>query len=126
MIFDVRPVNLAGADYAATQTDNLDAHDSYNPVKGHIGVAIIPAVLALAGQAGDIGDDDALALITLGYEIAGRAGLSLYTTVSDYHTSGAWNALGVAVVVARMRAGRARSSFARRSASPNITGREAR
>jgi len=104
MIFDGRQVSLAGAAYAAaTQTDNLDAHDGYNPVKGHIGVAVIPAMLALAEQAGEIAGDDALALITLGYEIAGRAGLALHATVSDYHTSGAWNALGVAAVAARMR-----------------------
>ena len=52
MLFDGREVSLAGAAYAAaTQTDNLDAHDGYNPVKGHIGVAIIPALLALAEQA---------------------------------------------------------------------------
>merc|ERR1712185_212715 len=52
MLFDGRQVSLAGAAYAAaTQTDNLDAHDGYNPVKGHIGVAVIPAMLALAEQA---------------------------------------------------------------------------
>ena len=104
MIFDGRPVSLAGAAYAAaTQTDNLDAHDGYNPVKGHIGVAVIPAMLALAEQAEEVTGNDALALVTLGYEIAGRAGLALHATVSDYHTSGAWNALGVAAVAARMR-----------------------
>jgi len=104
MLFDGRPVSLAGAAYAAaTQTDNLDAHDGYNPVKGHIGVAIIPALLALAEQTDDIAGDMALTLITLGYEIAGRAGLALHATACDYHTSGAWNALGVAAVAARMR-----------------------
>ena len=103
MLFDGRRVSLAGAAYAAaTQTDNLDAHDGYNPVKGHIGVAIIPALLALAEQH-DVSGEEALALITIGYEIAGRAGESLHATVSDYHTSGAWNALGVAAVAARMR-----------------------
>jgi len=104
MLFDGRRVSLAGAAYAAaTQTDNLDAHDGYNPVKGHIGVAVIPALLALAEQAEPISGDEALALITLGYEIAGRAGLALHATVSDYHTSGAWNALGVAALAARIR-----------------------
>ncbi len=104
MLFDGRRVSLAGAAYAAaTQTDNLDAHDGYNPVKGHIGVTIIPALLALVEQADDIAGDMALTLITLGYEIAGRAGLALHATACDYHTSGAWNALGVAAVAARMR-----------------------
>jgi 2-methylcitrate dehydratase PrpD len=37
----------------------------------------------------------------IGYETAGRAGIALHATVSDYHTSGAWNALGVAAMAAR-------------------------
>ena len=111
MLFDGRHVSLAGAAYAAaTQTDNLDAHDGYNPVKGHIGVAVIPALLTLAEQAAPISGDEALTLITLGYEIAGRAGLALHATVSDYHTSGAWNALGVAALAARVR-GMSRAQF---------------
>ena len=104
MLFDGREVSLAGVAYAAaTQTDNLDAHDGYNPVKGHIGVAIIPALLALAEQAEPMSGAEMLMLVTLGYEIAGRAGLALHATVSDYHTSGAWNALGVAAMASRMR-----------------------
>jgi 2-methylcitrate dehydratase PrpD len=104
MLFDGREASLAGAAYAAaTQTDNLDAHDGYNPVKGHIGVAIIPALLALAEQAKPMSGAEALMLVTLGYEIAGRAGLALHATVSDYHTSGAWNALGVAAMASRLR-----------------------
>ena len=90
MLFDGREASLAGAAYAAaTQTDNLDAHDGYNPVKGHIGVAIIPALLALAEQAKPMSGAEALMLVTLGYEIAGRAGLALHASVSDYHTFGA-------------------------------------
>ncbi len=104
MLFDGREVSLAGAAYAAaTQTDNLDAHDGYNPVKGHIDVAVIPALLALAEQAEPMSGAEALMLVTLGYEIAGRAGLALHATVSDYHTSGAWNALGVAAMASRLR-----------------------
>ena len=104
MLFDGREASLAGAAYAAaTQTDNLDAHDGYNPVKGHIGVAIVPALLALAEQAEPMSGAEALMLVTLGYEIAGRAGLALHATVSDYHTSGAWNALGVAAMASRLR-----------------------
>ena len=104
MLFDGREASLAGAAYAAaTQTDNLDAHDGYNPVKGHIGVAVIPALLALAEQAEPMSGAEALMLVTLGYEIAGRAGLALHATVSDYHTSGAWNALGVAAMASRLR-----------------------
>lgn len=104
MLFDGRSVSLAGAAYAgATQTDNLDAHDGFNPVKGHIGVAIVPALAALAEQRPDLSGSQALMALITGYEIAGRAGLALHATVSDYHTSGAWNALGVAAMAARLR-----------------------
>ncbi len=104
MLFDGRRASLAGSAYAtATQTDNLDAHDGFNPVKGHIGVAVVPALAALAERSPELAGPDALAALIIGYEIAGRAGLSLHATVTDYHTSGAWNALGVAAMAARLR-----------------------
>ncbi|MEX0365570.1 MAG: MmgE/PrpD family protein [Ruegeria sp.] len=104
MMFDGRQVSMAGAAYAAaTQTDNLDGHDGYNPTKGHIGVVVIPALAVLAGHCKDLTGPEALAAITVGYEVAGRAGLALHATVSDYHTSGAWNALGVVAMAARLR-----------------------
>ena len=102
MLFDGRRVSMAGAAFAAaTQTDNLDGHDGYSPTKGHIGVAVIPALAALAEAAPDLEGPEALAAIVIGYEIAGRAGIALHATVSDYHTSGAWNALGVAAMASR-------------------------
>ena len=104
MMFDGRKVSVAGAAYAAaTQTDNLDGHDGYNPSKGHIGVVVVPALAALAETIDDFSGPEALATIIIGYEIAGRAGISLHDTVNDYHTSGAWNALGVVAMAARMR-----------------------
>jgi len=105
MMFDGRRVSMAGAAYAAaTQTDNLDGHDGYNPTKGHIGVVVLPALAALAQQCPDLTGPEALAAVITGYEVAGRAGLSLHASVSDYHTSGAWNALGVVAMAARLRA----------------------
>ncbi|KUJ76488.1 2-methylcitrate dehydratase [Ruegeria marisrubri] len=104
MLFDGRQVSLAGAAYAAaTQTDNLDGHDGYNPTKGHIGVVVVPALAVLAQHCPDLTGPEALAAVIVGYEIAGRAGIALHATVSDYHTSGAWNALGVAAMAARLR-----------------------
>ena len=104
MMFDGRRVSMAGAAYAAaTQIDNLDGHDGYNPTKGHIGVVVTPALAALAENRPDLSGMEALAATAAGYEIAGRAAISLHATVSDYHTSGAWNALGVAAIAARLR-----------------------
>ena len=104
MAFDGRPVSMAGAAFAgATQIDNLDGHDGYQPTKGHIGVVVLPALIALAEHCPDLTGPDALATVITGYEIAGRAGLSLHASVIDYHTSGAWNALGVVAMAARLR-----------------------
>ncbi|ANT53884.1 MmgE/PrpD family protein [Mesorhizobium amorphae CCNWGS0123] len=104
MLFDGRRVSIAGAAYAAaTQIDNLDGHDGYSPTKGHIGVVVVPALAALAESRPDLTGPEALAALIVGYEVAGRAGIALHATVSDYHTSGAWNALGVAAVAARLR-----------------------
>lgn len=104
MLFDGRTVSMAGAAYAAaTQTDNLDGHDGYNPTKGHIGVVVLPALAALAEHCPNLTGPEALAAVVAGYEVAGRAGLSLHASVSDYHTSGAWNALGVVAMAARLR-----------------------
>ena len=43
-------------------------------------------------------DGERLAALVIGYEIAGRAAIALHATVTDYHTSGAWNGLGVAAL----------------------------
>ncbi len=104
LLFDGRTASIPGAAFAAaSQTDNLDAHDGFNPVKGHIGVALVPALAAVAERMPNLKGEDALAALVIGYEIAGRAGLALHGTVRDYHTSGAWNALGVAAMAARLR-----------------------
>ncbi len=103
MLFDGRKVSLPGAAWAlATQIDNLDGHDGFNPVKGHIGVAVIPALFAFAERHPDMTGPEALRALAMSYEIAARAGLALHGTVSDYHTSGAWNALGVAALGCHM------------------------
>lgn len=102
LLFDGRPASPAGAVFAAaSQIDNLDGHDGYNPTKGHIGVVAVPTLAALAERV-DLSGPQALAALVVGYEIAGRAGIALHASVSDYHTSGAWNALGVAAMAARL------------------------
>ena len=109
MLFDGRSVSLAGAVYAAaTQTDNLDGHDGFNPAKGHVGVAVVPALAARSGALPDLTCPAALAALGVGGEVASRAGIALHGTVADYHTSGAWNALGVAAMAVRLRGGDAK------------------
>ena len=104
LLFDGRTTSIVGASFAAaTQIDNLDAHDGYNPTKGHIGCAVVPALCAFAEGMPDLSARDALTALAMSYEVAARAAIALHATVDDYHTSGAWNALGVAALGCRLR-----------------------
>lgn len=108
LLFDGRRASAAGAAFAgATTIDSFDAHDGHALTKGHAGVAILPALFAIADAEGLLEDKglDGEALLTglvLGYEIATRAGIALHASACDYHTSGAWNALGCTAVAARL------------------------
>ncbi len=103
IIFDGRTASPAGAAYAGASTiDSFDAHDGHALTKGHAGVAILPALLAVADSGVAVDGRNFLTSLVLGYEISTRAGIALHASVSDYHTSGAWNALGCAAVAARL------------------------
>lgn len=100
---DGRAVSPLGAALANGMTiDSLDIHDGERLVKGHASVAIIPAALATLSQgAGTVTGRELLTTLVVGWEVALRAGRALHATACDYHTSGAWSALGCAAVTAR-------------------------
>lgn len=101
---DGREVSPVGAALAHGMTiDALDIHDNFNQAKGHAGVAVVPATLATLRLKPDakISGWELLTTLAVGYEVALRAGLALHATACDYHTSGAWNALGCAAIAAR-------------------------
>ncbi|MBT8206894.1 MAG: MmgE/PrpD family protein, partial [Acidimicrobiia bacterium] len=103
MLFDGREVSPAGAALASGMTiDSIDAHDGNNLTKGHTGCHQVAAILAFtqAEQKDDAGEF--LASLIVGYEIATRAGIALHQTACDYHTSGAWGAVGAAALGARV------------------------
>jgi len=102
MLFDGRPASPTGAAFAgASSIDAFDAHDGHSLTKGHAGAALLPALLALTDSE-TIGEGRAfMTSLVLGYEIAIRSGIALHASVADYHTSGAWNAIGCAAMAAR-------------------------
>jgi len=107
ILFNNAVVSPTGAAMAgAFSIDSIDAHDGNSAVKGHAGSAILPALVAvtegLKGRGIDFSGQDFLTAMAIGYEIAYRAGLALHATVPDYHTSGAWTAVGIAVMCARI------------------------
>lgn len=101
LLLDGRRVGVPGAVLAHGMTiDAMDVHDGYRPAKGHAGVNVFPAALALGEKLGWSGEAFLTALV-VGYEVALRAGVVLHASGCDYHTSGAWGALGAAAVTAR-------------------------
>ena len=101
--FDGRELSPPGAALANGMTiDALDIHDGYNLTKGHAGAALVPAAFAtLSLDDRPASGEELLATLVVGYEIALRAGVALHNTACDYHTSGAWNALGCAAIAGR-------------------------
>jgi 2-methylcitrate dehydratase PrpD len=101
---DGREVSPPGAALANGMTiDALDIHDGHPLVKGHAGAAIIPALFAAISikDRQRVSGQELFTTLVIGYEVALRAGIALHATACDYHTSGAWNALGCAAVTAR-------------------------
>jgi 2-methylcitrate dehydratase PrpD len=103
LMFDGRRVSPVGAALANGMTiDAFDAHDGHVLTKGHAGAAVLPGALAFAEVAGGkIAGQEFIADLVVGYEVAIRAGIATHRTAPDYHTSGSWNALGVAAIGAR-------------------------
>ena len=107
MLMDGRTVSPAGAAMAvAFMVDSIDAHDGTKPNKGHAGSAVFPALLAvddaLRQQGQAISGRDFATWLAVAYEVSYRAGQVQHATCPDYHTSGAWTAVGVAAAIARM------------------------
>ena len=101
---DGRKVSPPGAALASGMTiDALDVHDGHSLTKGHAGAAIVPGLFAMVSSdnGGQLSGKDFLTTLVVGYEIALRAGIALHDTACDYHTSGAWNVIGVAALAAR-------------------------
>jgi len=107
MLLDGREASLPGVSMAGAFTiDAVDAHDGHRGAKGHAGAAVVPALLATAQYLGARGRMlDGRALLTamaVGYEVSYRVALAQHATTADYHTSGAWTAVGVAAMVSRL------------------------
>ena len=100
---DGRRVSAPGAALANGMTiDALDIHDGHKLTKGHPGAGIVPALFATLDLRGEkITGQELLTSLVVGYEVALRAGIALHSSAKDYHSSGAWNALGCAAVTSR-------------------------
>lgn len=103
LLFDGRRAGAASAALANAGTiDAMDGHDGHRLTKGHAGAAVLPAVLAFIDRSPAATMRDLLTALVVGYEVSLRAGIALHRTAADYHSSGAWNAVGCAAVGARL------------------------
>lgn len=107
ILFSGQTASPVGSAMAGAFTiDSIDAHDGYSAVKGHAGSAVLPSVLAIVDglhqQGTRVSGRDVLVALTIAYEVAYRSGLTLHATTPDYHTSGAWTAVGVAAAGAKL------------------------
>ena len=119
ILMNGQQVSPAGAAMAGAFTiDAVDAHDGTSPCKGHAGSAVFPALLAMADAAPEPMTGARFAvLLAVAYEVSYRAGLAQHATCADYHTSGAWTAVGVAAACAR-----AQSACSTASAAASLGG----
>lgn len=96
--FTGRTTAAADAAWAnATAIESLDAHDGHALTKGHAGVALLPGLLAVYARRPDAPGAELLASLVAGYELGTRLGIALHATAADYHSSGAWNAVALAI-----------------------------
>ncbi|MEO1639969.1 MAG: MmgE/PrpD family protein [Pseudomonadota bacterium] len=100
--FDDATASATGAALAYGMTiDSIDAHDGFNPAKGHLGCPLWPAVYVnCAGQSGEA----LLTALAMGYEFGARCSIAQHGSVPDYHTSGSWGAVAAAAASARLMA----------------------
>ena len=101
MLLDSRTSSVSGAAMAAgMMIDSLDGHDGWNPAKGHIGAPLLPGLLGIASESEVSGEDFLIAWIA-GYELGGRGAIAQHGTCPDYHTSGSWGAVAVAIAASK-------------------------
>lgn len=107
ILMDGREVSPAGAAMAgAFMVDSIDAHDGVTPCQGHAGSAVFPALIAMAqAQSTPMTGKEFATILAIAYEICYRAGEAQHATCNDYHTSGAWTAVGIAAAGARLLGG---------------------
>ena len=79
----------------------LEMDEGNQFAKGHPGMHVVPAALAIAASMGDVGGRDLLAAIALGYEAAARVGIATALNPA-MHPHGTWGAIGAAVAVQRL------------------------
>jgi 2-methylcitrate dehydratase PrpD len=75
--------------------------EGHRQSRGHPGIHVVPAVLALAEETG-AGAEALFSALLAGYEVAARLGQSLNSVKPDIHPHGNWGSIGAAVGAAHL------------------------
>jgi len=78
----------------------LELDEGNQFARGHAGIHVVPAGLAVGEERGVLGKDF-LTAVVLGYEIAGRIGISSKLRMT-MHPHGSWGTIGAAVAVGKL------------------------
>jgi 2-methylcitrate dehydratase PrpD len=98
------PLLTAFAGGTAGTMLEIDEGNQY--ARGHPGIHVVPAVMAVAENRRVSGEEAILALV-LGYEIGARIGIASKLRVT-MHPHGTWGVVGAALAVAKLHRGSAR------------------
>lgn len=101
---------LARAFVGGTAGTMLEIDEGNQYARGHPGIHVVPAVLALA-EAGRITGRDAITAIALGYEIGARIGIASKLRVT-MHPHGTWGTVGAALAIAKLHGASAQDIIA--------------
>jgi 2-methylcitrate dehydratase PrpD len=94
--------SAAGAAFANANAGNaLDIDDDQSYTRGHPGVQLFPAVLAVGEKVGATGKELLEGLI-VGYEVAPRMGFCQHASTDMYRACGSWGAVACAAAAARL------------------------
>jgi 2-methylcitrate dehydratase PrpD len=80
----------------------LELDEGNQFARGHPGIHVVPAALAIA-EAHRLGGKDLICAVVLGYEIASRIGIACRIRMS-MHPHGSWGTVGAAVAVGKLLA----------------------
>jgi 2-methylcitrate dehydratase PrpD len=78
----------------------LEIDEGNQYARGHPGIHVVPAIMALA-ETRRIGGQDAILALALGYEIGARIGIASKLRVT-MHPHGTWGVVGAALAVAKL------------------------
>jgi 2-methylcitrate dehydratase PrpD len=88
----------------ALPTTVLQIDEGHRESRGHPGIHVVPAALAVAEEV-DATGEQLISAVVAGYEVAASIGMAIGPFRRDLHPHGNWAAIGAAVAATKLRGG---------------------